>query len=270
MKPSRRFKSIVDASDADAEIIPILYGYLEGGKLPDPFTVRVRGGTGDRPPDGWFHPSSHPLLHERQLYYYLATPEQWVPEPFDYTIKMSALVGSVIHDVVETALTDLGYLIEPKGTCLACGLPQPFKCKEHGAADAETKSRGHMDGVLGIGEFLRGFEFKSCAPMVIQNIRNNDVEAFKKKWPYYWAQVQEYMRMTGMRVYKVVFWAMGNPWDMREFTIEADPFFHYEIKSKYLAARKAVELEEPPPPCCSPRSSATRSCPAMACPIKQM
>lgn len=264
VKPSSLFKNVIEASEGGTKLIPILYGYLEGGKLPDPFTVKVRGGTGDRAPDDWFHPSTHPLMTERQLYYYLTAPDRWEPEPFSYTIKMSALIGSVVHDVVETALLDLGYLIKPKGTCPACGLPQPSKCKEHGAVDPDTRTRGHMDGLMAD----RGFEFKTAMPRVITNIRNNDIDAFRKKWPYYYAQVQEYMRLTGLMFYTVVFWAMGNPWDMREFTIPADPAFQSETREKYLRVRAAVKHGELPIPCCAPRSAASKSCPARTCPIK--
>lgn len=266
MKPSRRFNNVITASEGGTQIIPILYGYLEGGMLPDPFTVKVRGGTGDRPPDGWFHPSTHPLLEERQLYYYLTDPDGWEPEPFSYTIKMSALVGSMVHDVVETALMDLGYLIKPKGTCPACGLKQPSQCKEHGAVDHETGTRGHMDGRLAD----EGFEFKTAMPWILKDIRNNDVAAFRAKWPYYYAQVQEYMRMTRLLSYKVVFWAMGNPWEMREFTITADPVFQAGIERKYRNVRRAVELEEVPMVCCVPGSSKSRTCPARRCPVKVM
>lgn len=265
-KPSRRFKSIINASEGGTEIIPILYGYLDAGKLPDPFVIKVRGGTGDRKPDGWFHPSTHPLFDERQLYLYLTDPDRWEPEPFSYTIKMSALIGSVVHDVVETALADLGYLIVPKGTCLACGLRQPSQCHEHGAIDPKTGTRGHMDGMLK-GE---GFEFKTANPFALANIQNNDIAEFRRKWPYYYAQVQEYMRMTGLLSYKVVFWAMGNPWEMREFTVTADPVFQAETERKYLSVRRAVELGQMPEPCCNPGSAKSKSCPAWGCPVKAM
>ena len=267
VKPTGRFKRIIDAAENNTRLIPILYGYLEGGKLPDPFTVKVRGGTGDRKPDDWFHPSSHPLLTERQLYYYLTDPGAWEPDPFAYTIKMSTLIGSMVHDVVETGLTDLGYLIKPEGTCPACGLPQPSKCKEHGAIDVETGSRGHVDGLLKWGD---GFEFKTSIPWALKDMRNNDVEAFRIKWPYYYAQVQEYMRMMGLASYIVLVWSMGNPWDMREFTIEADPFYQEQTRQKYLAVREAVRLGEPPSMCCQAGSAQSKSCPARRCPVKVM
>lgn len=270
-KPSPKFRRIIQAAEGGTEIIPILSGYLESGKLPDPLTVKVRGGTGDRPPDGWFHPSEHPEMAERQLYLYLTEPEAWEPEPFEYTIKMSALIGSVVHEIVETALIDLGYLIKPKGGfCPACGKLQPTNCREHGAADEETGSRGHMDGMIDMGDIPRGFELKTCHPRAIHAITNNDLAAFRAKWPYYYAQVQEYMRMTGLASYKVLFWGMGNPWAMREFTIDADPGFHFAVKSRYLAARQAVERKELPMACCNPGSAKSKICPARTCPVKSM
>ncbi len=267
VKPSGRFKKIIEASDGDTSLIPILYGYLEAGKLPDPFTINVRGGTGDRPPDGWFHPSTHPTLTERQLYLYLTEPDQWEPEAFGYTLKMSALIGSVVHDIVETALDDLGWLVRPRrGACPVCGLPQPGTCREHAVVDLKTGSRGHMDGLLE----TEGFEFKTAMPFALTDIRNNDVERFKARWPYYYAQVQEYMRMSGLVSFKVLFWAMGNPWDMREFTIPADVAHQLKIERKYLSVREAVKHRQMPVPCCVPDSKQSRSCPASGCPVKRM
>lgn len=271
-KPSPKLRGFLKAAENNAVLIPILHEYLETGKLPDPFTIKVRGGTGNRRPDGWFHPSSHPLLTERQLYFYLTDPDSWLPEPFNYTIKMSAMIGSVVHDIVETALIDLGYLIKPSGVCPACGFDQPRNCREHGACDRKTKSRGHMDGVgvLSIDGEMWGFEFKTAMPRAITDLQNNDIEAFRKKWPYYYAQVQEYMRMTGMASFKVLVWAMGNPWDMREFTIPADIFFQRETETKYLAARQAVEDGVIPMACCNPGSALSKSCPARSCPVKAL
>lgn len=264
------FDKVIQSSSTGSVLVPVLYAYLEQGKLPDPLKVKVRGGTGDRPPDGWFHPSSHPLLTPRQLYYYLTDPGGWRPKPFDYTIKMSALIGSVVHDIVETALQNLGFLMVPSGTCDACGMPQPLKCKEFGAIDEEVGTRGHLDGQLCINDEVSGFEFKTCHPFALSKINENDLEAFKAKWPYYYAQVQEYMRMRGLRMYTVLFWSMGNPWEMKEFRVPFDPAYAGEVRARYLTARQAADAGIPPPPCCTPGSSMARECPAVSCPIKRM
>lgn len=273
MTPPNKLKKFIQASEGGTEIIPPLYAFLMDEKLPDPLTVKVtgHGRLRRRKPDGWFHPSGHPLMTARQLYFYLTEPDKWRPQEFDYTIKMSALIGSVVHEIVEAGLTKLGFLIVPEGTCVACGKEQPRKCREHGAIDEETGSRGHMDGKLGVGGKVRGFELKTAWPLALRNIDNNDVVAFRAKWPYYYAQVQEYMRMTGLTEYKVIFWTMGNPWEMREFTIQADLPFQAGVRKRYLEARQAVADGAPPmEPCCWIGSPLLNQCPAMGCSMKRM
>lgn len=266
---SSAFKKIAALAAEDTELAPILYGYIDKEMSPKISRIEVLGGKRERKPDGWFHPSAHPLMTERQLWYYLTKPDSWEKPPFDFTLKMSAKVGSIMHDVVENALKDLGYLAEPKGTCVACGRPQPKECHEHGAIDPETGTRGHMDGILHTKGILRGFEFKTCAPQVLINAPNSDVAFFRKKWPYYYAQVQEYLRMTGMPEYKVLFWGMGNPWEMREYSIHPDHAFHTETRRKYLTVRQMVAEGLAPDACCTPGSKESKACPAILCPFKR-
>lgn len=270
IKPSMLFKTLINEGDNDARLVPILAGYLQRGELPDPFRVKVRGGSGDVGPDDYFHPSGHPLMGDRQLYFYLTRPDDWVREPLGYIGRMSTLMGSVMHEIVETALTDCGYLIKPKGQCVACGKLQPKECREHGALDNVLGTRGHMDGRLRYDGKERGFEFKTAIAFSLKDVRNNDVEAFRAKWPKYYAQVQEYMRMTSLTGYVVVFMAMGNPWTLREFHIDYDPFYAAETAVKYHRVRQAVKDGRMPDPCCSAGSVQSKNCPATSCPIKAL
>lgn len=268
MKPSPRFRRLLDAGDGKAELIPILMDYLERGGLPDPLTISVRGGTGDRPHDDWFHPSSHPLMTDRQLYYLLTEPDQWNPDPFGYQGRMSTLIGSVLHEVMETALMDLKYLVPLKGTCLACGLPQPSQCREHGVVDLKTRARGHVDGILNYNGIRKHFEFKTANSMVLRNLNNNDIEAFKIKWPSYWAQAQEYLRMSGLSQSVILVFQMGHPWVMREFHIEIDHEHCMKVERKYLLVREAIANGTPPSPCCAIGSAVAKKCRAMSCAVK--
>lgn len=268
MKPSPQFKRMIDAGDGRAEIIPVLTNYFESGGLPDPFVATVRGGTGDRPHDDWFHPSSHPLMTERQLYYALTDPEHWKREPFGYQGRMSTLMGSLMHEVTETALMDLKYLVPLKGICLACGLAQPAQCREHGVIDTKTRARGHVDGILYYGGIRRHFEFKTTNSMNLRTLKNNDIAAFKTKWPGYWAQAQEYLRMSGLWQSIVLVFQMGHPWVMREFHIEMDHEHCMKVERKYLAVREAIAMGKPPLPCCNVRSTMAKKCPALSCEIK--
>lgn len=268
MKPSPKFKRMIEAGDGRAEIIPILTNYFEEGGLPNPFVATVRGGTGDREHDDWFHPSSHPLMTERQLYYALTDPDHWRREPFGYQGRMSTLMGSLMHEVVETALMDLKYLVPLKGICVACGLPQPSHCREHGVVDTVTRSRGHVDGILYYNGMRRHFEFKTAGPMVLKDMRNNDIVAFKKKWPGYWAQAQEYLRMSGLWQSVILVFQMGHPWVMREFHIEKDVQHCLNVERKYLAVRQAIADRIVPLSCCTIGSPTAKKCPAMSCPVK--
>jgi len=268
--PGMLFKTLINEGDNDARLVPILAGYLQRGDLPNPFRVKVRGGSGDVGPDDYFHPSGHPLLHERQLYLYLTDPGAWVREPLGYIGRMSTLMGSVMHEIVETALTDCGYLIKPKGICVACGKTQPKECREHGAIDHELRSRGHMDGRLRYDGREWGFEFKTAIPFSLKDVRNNDVEQFKAKWPKYYAQVQEYMRMTKLNGYVVIFMAMGNPWTLKEFHIDYDPFHVSQVAAKYSRVREFVKRGVMPDACCSAGSAQSKICPATSCPVKKL
>jgi hypothetical protein len=264
------FRKMAAMAQEDLLVKPLLFRYFFEAQFPKEWTVTFRQEQIERGPDGWFHPSSHPLMTARQLYYYLTEPEKWQGWTPDYVLRMSTLMGSALHDFIEMALKHLGLLIEPSGACQACGRPQPTQCSEHGAKDAETGSRGHMDGVLKLDRLgLVGFEFKTAIPAGISQIADGDVAAFRKKWPYYFAQINEYMRMTGMRTYIVLFMGLGNPWEMREFKIDYDFELGLKTERKYLEVRRAVELGVPPQLCCAPRSKQARECPAAGCAVKQ-
>lgn len=259
-------------ANSDLLLKPMLYKYFGDAQFPDEWVVGFRKEEQeDREPDGWFHPSEHPLMTERQLYYYLLKPEEWQGWRPDYTLRMSVLMGSATHDFMQMALDHLELLVKPAGTCLACGRPQPAECNEHGASDPEAGSRGHLDGILKrVQGYMAGFELKTCAPGVLTKIADGDVEAYRKKWPKYYAQVQEYMRMTGLPRFVCLFLGLGNPWEMREFVIEADLAFQQRTKNKYMTARRAVELGQPPMACCPVGSNQAKDCPARACEVASL
>lgn len=259
-------------------VSPVLFAYLHEAKYPPRFTVTFRNLETHRSPDGWFHPSTHPLMSERQLYYYLAEPDRWEQEVLTYESRMSVTMGSAVHDFVQMCLIDAGVLVEPTGTCVNCGREHGKKknqCDEHGAVDRELGSRGHMDGMLALDTNPQipgygGFEFKTSNPRTLGAIEDNDIEAFKKKWPEYYAQVQEYMRMTGFTYFIVLVLSLGYPWIPREFVVPYDVIFAAKTEAKYRRVREAVATGTLPEPCCGPRTKESRACPALLCPIKVM
>jgi hypothetical protein len=69
--------------------------------------------------------------------------------------------------------------------------------------------------------------------MGLKDVKDMDLEFFRDKWPQYWAQGQECMRLSGLRQYIFLFFTLGNPWDTREFHIPFDPEFAAETEAKY-------------------------------------
>lgn len=251
-------------ADENLRIKPILHSYFIGGKFPDRWTVAFEKQQ-QRKPDGWFHPSTHPLMTDRQLYYYLTEPDRWAAEEFGYDSWMSVLMGTAMHDFVEMALTDLGVLQRPEGACPACGRAQPSECSEWGFVHEATRTRGHMDGRI---DATTGFEFKTTRGMNLRNFHDGDIGYIREHHAVYYAQAQEYMRISGLREQVLLFMGFGYPWDMREVTIPYDEVFAYAMERKYTAVLRAADRREPPDQCCNIGSPQSKICPALTCPVR--
>ena len=276
-KLSPSFRRTIQASAKDLIVTPMLLTQLnkgEYGSFEMKIPARKQKKFDSSHVDGWFHPSTHPVMTERQLYYYLTEPENWDPEPFSAEGRMSVTIGTMMHAFVEQMLLDANVLIAPgAGKCPACLREVGKKkgqCYEHGVSYTELLSRGHMDGVINPNLLSAGFEFKSSNPRSLESLVDNDADRFRVKYPVYYAQVQEYMRMTGLRNFVVLFMATAYPWTTKEFLISYDPAFASKTEQKYRSVREHVALGVPPEPCCSPQSKESRACAAASCEIRKI
>jgi hypothetical protein len=269
------FRKVLTDLSKGTVLKPLMHSYLFEAEFPDLDLSFPKRDMGRRSPDGWFHPSEHVLWPERMLYWYLAEPDKVIGEPMEYMGTMSVTVGSIMHSftqqilkhqgllLAETELEDLGYAINSTG--------------EPTVADVPTGARGSMDGILRLTlpKYLasphQGFEFKTRSPLA-KPIEDLDLDAYKAKHPGYWAQNQEYMRLSGLDVFVVLFMAMGYPWELTEIHVPADPFFQEQVRQKYMRVRAAEEAREmPEPPCCGPRSADAKVCPAReVCPVGRL
>jgi hypothetical protein len=230
---------------------PLFHQFFQDPNIKFEFSLRVARPV-PRPYDGWFHASVHPLATDRALWMYLAHPEKVVREAMDYTSLMSVMFGSLGHAVIEAFLERLGVAVPlPPGLCPVCGLPRkqvlagaPASkyCTEHGFADPETRARCHLDSILDFkGRGVFGFDFKSIHQFGLRKVPDMDAAAFRETWPGYWAQMQECMRLSGLRRYIVFFLTLGNPWDTREFHFDYDPAFAAQTELKYKRVISCVE-----------------------------
>lgn len=204
-----------------------------------------------REPDQWFHASQHPLATPRELWLWLAG--KTVPEDMGYTSLMAVMFGSLAHAPVE-AFLDWMNVSEPlpEGACPACGRPRrPLRarpsrkyCTEHGFIHAETRARCHLDAILNFSGERYGFDLKTIYALGLRGVKDMDLEAFRLKWPRYWAQMQECMRLSGLRQYIVLFLTMGSPWELREYHVPFDPHFAAETERKYRGVIECWERDQ--------------------------
>lgn len=238
---------------------PVLHNYLYDARFPD-FDLKFRNHQMERPPDGWFHPSTHPEMHERPLYHYVAHPETFPVEKKKYMGTLAVTLGTAAHHLIETCLTDAGIRPAELQRCTMC--PPKAKCHEAGAKDDDLGERGHMDGILSFEGFPNVpdekmqpvFEFKTTHDEFgrLTKISDLDTEAFRGKWPVYYGQTQRYMRMTRRPFAIVLMMEMIYPFTMREFHIPYDVGYNAMVDAKYRAVRQAV-ADQRPPLCCGNR-----------------
>jgi hypothetical protein len=253
---------------------PVLHNYLYDARFPE-FDLHFAKQDMHREPDDWFHPSTHPLMHPRVLYQYLAHPKTFPVEIKQYMGTLAVTLGTISHEFIQVCLTDSGIRPAALQKCTTCkpkrkkvnGKMVTIECKEPGVLNEELGERGHMDGLLDFTGFPNVpdekmspvFEFKTTNDNFgrLSKIEDNDLSVFKTKWPDYYAQQQRYMRMSKRSYSIVLMMEMSFPFTMREFHIPYDFALNNEIDQKYRRVRQAV-ADQRPPWCCGMKGCLAR------------
>jgi hypothetical protein len=273
-----KFRRMAQMISQDLVVVPLVESYMQAAKFPKVFDVTFRDEGTERRPDGFFHPSTHPLMGERQLYYYLtADPDDLIPEDIAYENRMAMIMGTAVHSFIQTCLIDAGLLLRPVGTCIACGLQhgnRKNECDEYGAMDKVLGRRGHMDGILqvSLNDWGRGlFEFKTINPRASFGLEHHALDWLKTKKPEYYAQVQDYLDMTGMQKAIILFCVLGFPWKLVEIEVPYDYRFVADLKARYGRVREAERTGDLPDACCAIKSKESKACFARnVCPVGRM
>lgn len=247
-KMSRGFAKVIDQTKAGLIVSPRLEAVLHDPAFKG-FTVKVEGFEGRREPDDWFHPSTHPLWEERQLFYYLTEPKKVIPEVFGREGALAVTIGSVVHDGTQHIALQHGLLKSFPN----CPCPEDHNDAEVMLVDEEVGTRGHSDGVW--AETGDGVELKTAHSAIVDSLNKTEfgperLERFREKKPAYYAQAQEYLRMSGRERMLVVFISTQYPYLMAEVHVPFDRKFAYGIREKYLRVRQAVRDGRVPNGCC--------------------
>lgn len=245
---SATFRTLVSNADAGMIAVPKMQAVLTDPKFKG-FDVHVPGFASKRKPDGWFHPSTHPLWTERQLYYYLTQPKDLSEYPFDASGALAVTVGSTLHDTIQTVALANGMLVD-FGKC-ACG--SPHNPAELMLVDEESGTRGHSDGVW--ADTDDGFEIKTAHSAVVDGLNKvsfgpERLAVYREKKPQYYAQNQEYLRMSGRDLMIVMFVGTQYPYSFSEVHVPFDRVEAFRIRDKYMRVRQAVADGQVPNECC--------------------
>jgi hypothetical protein len=197
--------------------------------LSDPqfkgFNLTVRG-IGERAPDFHFHPSEHPSWPVRALWLWMIAPDLVVREPRDPSATLAMTIGSVMHEVIETSLLDVGLLIT----------------NEVKFSDKTLRSRGKADGLVKAHSGQKHpeelFEFKTMKDLRLRKIES--LADFMRMNPDYVLQAYEYMRMSGYRKMRFLLMALTFPFDMKEFVLPYDQEAAEHTASKYRAVHQHI------------------------------
>lgn len=241
---------------------PLLHQFLMDQKSDAGINILVQR-PARRSPDGWFHASQHPMATDLDLYSWM-TGQGGGEDEFTYAARCAVLFGSLFHGVFEAFLDWTGRALPlPPGDCPACGRPRrPLRarpsfryCTEHGFTHPETRARCHLDAIMSWGLVpatwggglagCDGLDLKTCHPYALKGVKDMDLDSFRDKWPKYWGQGQECMRLSGLRNYIFLFMTMGSPWETREFHVPFDPDFASATEAKYLAVISHLERGVP-------------------------
>jgi hypothetical protein len=221
----------------------LILPYFESGLLadqwPDEYVIKIDsrpyyGLDEDGKPDGYFHPSSHALLGERELYYrfHPDTRELMVAERPTLQRQMAFAMGSALHGVVQTQMEMMG-LVTPENIEVEYIIP-------------DHHVRGRIDWIT--------THPTTKAPLVVE-MKTRTVSRFA--WqdapePSWIAQLNLALDSQDCDLGVLLMVEAGYPYRMTEFKVERDRELLDAIYAKFDRVRVAIEKNEPPRYCCGP------------------
>lgn len=265
------FSRALRASMRGEVIIPALQAALCSPSF-DSFEVPTTA-FHEREIDYWFHPSTHPMWGERLLYFYMTCGADLEAQVWDPTGVMAVTQGNFWHSFLQRVMLDskIIKMINPEAR-YAHDQAELFVC------DEESHSRGWMDGVVSdsLAE-SSGLELKTMSTRKSSKCPKGAaddparVNWIKENCAEYYAQAQEYLRMSGFSTQRFLIVGLEHPFTMIEIAVPYDPMFAQQTALKYRSVLQAVADQEMPPPCCGVGSVAAKECPArLICPVGRM
>ena len=224
-------------------LLPYLENALLSQEWPDSYTVTIDSSPYYGHGDGYFHPSTHPLMGERLLYYMFHpdTRDHMVREKPSLKREMTLAMGSSLHAIVQTQFIMSG-LVTPENI-------------EVEYVNVDHHVRGRMD-------FIVDHPDGRTLPVEMKTMTNYKFSKQTEIKPEWDAQLSLALDTTGHDTGILLLVESGFPYSMKEFIVPRNDALLSEIYGKFDRVREAIALNRPPTPCCAPGSNTVDSCPA--------
>jgi hypothetical protein len=225
-------------------ILPYFELSMISENWPDHYTVEVDSSPYYGAGDGYFHPSTHPLMGLRQLYYrfHPATRGKMVPERSTLRKQMILSMGSAMHAVVQTQMQMVGLVKS------ADNVEVEFVIDEHHVRGRIDFIVDHPNG----NQYI--VEMKTMDPYLYRRL-----ETIKPEWDAQ-LSLQEYA--LGKTQGIVLAMERGGDCQMREFFHHRNDVLLDQIFEKFAYIRECIESNTPPRHCCVVDSQEMQECPA--------
>lgn len=237
------YESILKRLSNKELILPYLERSIVSEKWPESYTVTIDSGAYYGHGDGYFHPSTHPLMGARQLYlmFHPSTRHLMVREPSTLQREMTLSMGSALHGVVQTQM-------EMAGLVTSDNIEVEYVNTEHHVRGRIDFIVDHPDGRTLPVEMKTRTHFKF----------NKQTEIL----PSWDAQLSLALDATGHDEGVLLMVESGWPYSMKEFLVPKNVELLETIYSKFDYVRDCIENNTPPLHCCDFDSVEMKACPA--------
>lgn len=224
-------------------VIPYLKNAMLADNWPDSYTVTVDSRPYYGLGDGYFHPSTHGLMGERELYYrfHPDTRDKMIPEDRTVQDQLTLSMGSALHAVCQTQF-QMAKVLRPE----MCEVE--FIIERHHV-------RGRADMIL---------DHPTEGPLVVEfKTQNSRAFSFQEEMKDLW-EMQLSIQLFGLGHTRGVLLVMesGHPYRMREFHYERNDDLLARTFAKFDYVRECIAANKVPPHCCSKGSTTMKKCPA--------
>lgn len=242
--PSSPYGSVLSSLADKDLLLPYFRNAMLSKRWPDNYTVTIDSGPYYGHGDGYFHPSSHPMMGARELYYRFHPDHQQslIHEQRNVQSEMTLAMGSALHGIVQAQFQMAGLIQGPEN------------CEVEYVID-EHHVRGRVD-------FLVHHPDGNVYPVELktQNSRGFDLQTnIKDTWD---AQLSLGLHGTGYPTGVLLVLESGYPYRMKEYRVNRNDELLSQIFAKFDHVRECIVANTPPEYCCPLDSIAMKACPA--------